>query len=131
MSEPAQPKGTQSAGPPVAAWLAAAVAAVGYASLRLSLGTEFQGASWEKLYALTAPRPYGHRVLPSLLARPLHGLGLPTDLFTPTFAIARAAGWAGHALEQIAAGRLIRPAAHYTGATGRRWVEIDARTAAA
>jgi len=61
----------------------------------------------------------------------LHGLGLPTELFTPTFAIGRAAGWVGHALEQIATGRLIRPAAHYTGAVDRCWVDIAARTAAA
>jgi citrate synthase len=52
----------------------------------------------------------------------LHGLGLPTDLFTPTFAIGRAGGWTAHCLEQIAEGRLIRPQAEYVGARGRRWV---------
>lgn len=51
----------------------------------------------------------------------LHGLGLETDLFSPTFAIARAAGWIGHCFEQMATGRLIRPKAHYVGATGRVW----------
>jgi citrate synthase len=51
----------------------------------------------------------------------LHGLGLPVDLFTPTFAIGRVAGWVGHAREQIATGRLIRPASEYVGATGRQW----------
>jgi hypothetical protein len=39
----------------------------------------------------------------------LHGLGLPTHLFTPTFAIGRVAGWAAHCLEQQAEDRLIRP----------------------
>src|SRR3954452_25075177 len=52
----------------------------------------------------------------------LHGLGLPTELFTPTFAVGRVAGWTAHALEQLANGRLIRPAAEYIGETGRRWV---------
>jgi citrate synthase len=51
----------------------------------------------------------------------LHGLGLPVDLFTPTFAVGRVAGWVGHAREQIATGRLIRPASEYVGARGRRW----------
>ena len=51
----------------------------------------------------------------------LHGLGLPVELFTPTFALGRVAGWVGHAREQIATGRLIRPASEYVGATGRRW----------
>lgn len=59
--------------------LAAIALAVGYAALRLDLNTEYKGASWQMLYELTAPRPYGHRVLPSLLARPLVGLGL--DLY--------------------------------------------------
>lgn len=50
----------------------------------------------------------------------LHGLGLGTDLFTPTFAIGRVAGWAAHCLEQRRVGRLIRPKAHYEGPTNRR-----------
>jgi citrate synthase len=57
----------------------------------------------------------------------LHGLGLPVELFTPTFAIGRVAGWVGHAQEQIATGRLIRPASEYVGATGRRWSRVEER----
>ena len=49
----------------------------------------------------------------------LHGLGLSTELFSPTFAVGRVAGWIGHAYEQLATGRLIRPASQYVGATGR------------
>jgi len=48
----------------------------------------------------------------------LHGLGLPTELFTPTFAVGRAAGWAAHCLEQIKDGRLIRPQSEYVGPVG-------------
>jgi citrate synthase len=42
-------------------------------------------------------------------------IGMPRDLFTPTFAASRVIGWTAHVMEQAAANRLIRPAAHYTG----------------
>ncbi len=45
----------------------------------------------------------------------LHGLGLPTELFTPTFAIGRVAGWVAHCFEEMANGRLMRPDAIYVG----------------
>ncbi|HYC92510.1 MAG TPA: citrate synthase/methylcitrate synthase [Thermoanaerobaculia bacterium] len=45
----------------------------------------------------------------------LHGIGLDTDLFTPTFAISRVAGWIAHCLEQRQVGRLIRPQSVYVG----------------
>lgn len=45
----------------------------------------------------------------------LHGIGLDTALFTPTFAVGRAGGWTAHVLEQIAEDRLIRPDAAYVG----------------
>jgi citrate synthase len=49
----------------------------------------------------------------------LHGLGLSTVWFTPTFALGRLAGWLGHIAEQRARGRLIRPESRYVGAEGR------------
>jgi citrate synthase len=57
----------------------------------------------------------------------LHGLDLPTALFTPTFAIGRVAGWTAHALEQLDKGRLIRPQSEYVGERGRKWTPLDAR----
>ena len=57
----------------------------------------------------------------------LHGLGLPTELFTPTFAIGRAAGWTAHCLEQQALDRLIRPQSAYTGNHDRRWTPLEER----
>jgi citrate synthase len=52
----------------------------------------------------------------------LEAVGLPRELFTPTFAVARTAGWTAHALEQAADNRLIRPDIEYVGpAKGRRW----------
>ena len=47
----------------------------------------------------------------------LHGLGLPAELFTPTFAVGRVVGWSAHALEQLRDGRLIRPQSAYIGPT--------------
>ncbi|HEY0512073.1 MAG TPA: citrate synthase/methylcitrate synthase [Thermoanaerobaculia bacterium] len=61
----------------------------------------------------------------------LHGLGFPTGLFTPIFAVGRVAGWTAHALEQLATGRLIRPQSEYVGERDRRWVAVEERKAAA
>ena len=44
-----------------------------------------------------------------------YSLGLPTDLFTPIFAISRTAGWTAHILEQLSDNRLYRPLSEYTG----------------
>ena len=57
----------------------------------------------------------------------LHGLGLPTDLFTPTFAVSRVGGWTAHCFEQLAANRLIRPESEYVGESARRWVPVERR----
>ncbi len=45
----------------------------------------------------------------------LQGVGLTPDLFPATFALARHAGWTAHAIEQVQAGKLIRPDMRYTG----------------
>jgi citrate synthase len=57
----------------------------------------------------------------------LHGLRLPTRLFTPTFAIGRVAGWTGHCMEQRGQDRLIRPQSRYTGPKDRFWVPLEKR----
>jgi citrate synthase len=44
-----------------------------------------------------------------------YSLGIPTDLFTPIFAISRAAGWTAQVLEQLEENRLYRPLTWYTG----------------
>ncbi|MEM9480765.1 MAG: citrate synthase [Verrucomicrobiota bacterium] len=44
-----------------------------------------------------------------------YSLGIPTDLFTPIFAISRMAGWTAQVLEQLDDNRLYRPLTDYTG----------------
>ena len=56
-----------------------------------------------------------------------YSLGIPTDLFTPIFAIARTSGWTAHVLEQLADNRLIRPQSVYTGPVGLTVQPIDQR----
>lgn len=48
----------------------------------------------------------------------LHGLGLPSELFTPTFAVGRVLGWSAHCLEQLRDGKLVRPQSAYVGPVG-------------
>ncbi len=56
-----------------------------------------------------------------------HYLGLPTQLFTPIFAMSRMVGWTAHILEQWANNRLIRPRAEYIGPDYRPYVPIQKR----
>src|SRR5262249_38096510 len=42
-------------------------------------------------------------------------LGIPIDLFTPSFAVSRLSGWTAHCLEQYSNNRLIRPRTDYIG----------------
>jgi len=54
-------------------------------------------------------------------------LGIPEDLFTPLFAIARTAGWLAHWKEQLGANRIYRPTQIYTGHAERQWIPQGAR----
>jgi citrate synthase len=57
-----------------------------------------------------------------------YSLGIPTDLFTPIFAIARMSGWTAHVLEQWSENRLFRPLSEYIGRPyGQKVVPIDER----
>ncbi len=55
-------------------------------------------------------------------------LGIPTDLFTPVFAVARTSGWCAHVLEQLEDNRLYRPLSQYVGEpVGKKVVPVDKR----
>ncbi len=57
-----------------------------------------------------------------------YSLGLPTDMFTPVFSIARVAGWTAHILEQLADNRIYRPLSEYIGPEeGKKVIPISQR----
>lgn len=57
----------------------------------------------------------------------LSAVGLPGDMFTPTFATSRVVGWTAHVLEQVSNNRLIRPQSEFIGATDKKFAEIELR----
>ena len=60
-------------------------------------------------------------------ARVYHALGLPVQVFTPIFVVARMSGWTAHVIEQIDDNRLIRPLSLYCGPAARDYPPLAAR----
>jgi citrate synthase len=56
-----------------------------------------------------------------------YAMGIPTDLFTPIFAVSRVSGWIAHAMEQYANNRIYRPRGKWNGKTGQTYTGIEKR----
>jgi citrate synthase len=81
---------------------------------RLELARAVERAALGVLRSRYPQRPL-HANVEFYTAVLLDSLGLPSALFTPTFAVGRVAGWYAHVQEQRRTGRLIRPASRYVG----------------
>ncbi|MDQ3043556.1 MAG: citrate/2-methylcitrate synthase [Chloroflexota bacterium] len=84
----------------------------------------------ERALAMLAERKPGRRLYTNVefySAAVLAAVGLPGDMFTPTFAVARAVGWSAHVLEQMENNRLIRPQSEFVGETGKTFTPIERR----
>jgi citrate synthase len=96
-----------------------------------ALGEETRETKWyamsERMEALVKVKKGLNPNVDFYSASAYRGLGIPTDLFTPVFAVSRIAGWTAHVREQLANNKLIRPEADYQGPRDVRYLPIDQR----
>ena len=88
--------------------------ALGFGGPRVELAVEIEAAVLETLEELKPGRALRTNV-EFYAALVMEAAGVPPEMFTATFAVARVLGWTAHALEQARAGKIIRPAARYVG----------------
>lgn len=91
-------------------------------SLAVQLTEELGEPKWiqmsERIAAIMSERKGLNANVDFYSATVYYSLGIPTDLFTPIFAISRASGWTAQVLEQLRDNRLYRPLTLYTGPQG-------------
>lgn len=101
-------------------------------TMAIKLSTELGEPKWikmsERIAAIMKEKKGLNANVDFYSATVYYSLGIPTDMFTPIFAIARASGWTAHVLEQLADNRLYRPLSEYVGPEpGKTVVPIDER----
>ena len=101
-------------------------------AMAIKLSEELGDAKWiqmsERIATIMKERKGLNANVDFYSATVYYSLGIPTDLFTPIFAISRMSGWTAHVLEQLADNRLFRPLSEYTGApVGKTVVPIAER----
>ena len=101
-------------------------------AMAIKLSEELGDAKWiqmsERIASIMKERKGLNANVDFYSATVYYSLGIPTDLFTPIFAISRMSGWTAHILEQYADNRLFRPLSEYNGApVGKKVVPIAER----
>jgi citrate synthase len=101
-------------------------------SMSKALGEEVGDTSWYDIswaveQAVLEHKPGLYPNVDFYAASVYHYLGIPTDLMTPIFALARMAGWTAHVREQFADNRIMRPDSEYVGPRDRQWVPSEDR----
>lgn len=56
-----------------------------------------------------------------------YSMKIPTDLFTPIFAVSRVSGWLAHIFEQYSNNRIYRPRGEWKGKLGLKWIPLEKR----
>ncbi len=101
-------------------------------AMAIKLSQELGDAKWiqmsERIAAIMKERKGLNANVDFYSATVYYSLGIPTDLFTPIFAISRMSGWTAHILEQLADNRLFRPLSEYVGPdVGKNVAPLDER----
>lgn len=97
----------------------------------LRLSEEKKNMKWYNISTRVADEVHHHKNINTNVdfysASLLYLADIPVDVFTPVFAIARAAGWTAHVFEQCKDNRIIRPLSHYVGPAARSFLPLDQR----
>jgi len=101
-------------------------------AMAVKLGQEIGETKWvemsEKIAALVKKEKNLNANVDFYSATVYYSLGIPTDLFTPIFAIARTSGWTAHIIEQLKDNKIFRPSSEYVGyPVGKKVVPLDQR----